>query len=341
MSNKFFISTRKQIFLIYIPIGIEIVFHFFGEHLVGTFVKKYPENSEMIHNSVFIFHAFLWIIISYGIIHIIIEFIHYYGKVIAEEKQIVDRFQNFPVLVDEFREAMKYSFEDLNEAIKDFKSEIKEAYPTQHVGVVKKIIASNIWKFRGIIIGWNPNWSTEINTGHELNGPLLDIHLERLKSNKVKTIQYIFLDGYSVGKNNPAKFGLDNFYIFLSALNNRAKSQNGILNYIHKYKILVIPHNIWFNQNSDLGRDSMYYQNFIFIGGIRDNGKSSLILFINKKGFLHEDKHEYYIEIFKDNQIYDSLTTSFNEISEMAYKSGLFYRGIEYDSVKQQFKTTT
>lgn len=322
MANKFRIKIWKQLFLIYIPIGIELIFHFFGEHFVEMLMGKYPDKTEAIHNLVVGFHAFLWLIIIYGVIHIMIEFIHHYGEIIAEEKQIVDSFQNLPLLVDEFR------------------GEIKETYPTQHVGVVKKITASNIWDFQGKVIGWNPNWSIEINSTHELHGELLDIHLKRLKSKDVQTIQYIFVDGYAINKSNSEKFGWNNFLQFLTQLNSWAIKKghkNGITRDIKKYKILVIPKDRWSDEASEIGKEVNYYKNFIFIGGIREKGKSSLILFINKKGFLIEGKHEYYIEIFNDNQIYSSLTSSFDYVGDLAYQLKEYYTTVEYNSTTKKF----
>ena len=169
MENKFRISLLRQIFLIYLPILVEVTFHFFGEYLIGYLVKKYPDSSELIHLGETVFNWGLWILLTIGVIHVILEFVHFYADAVKAEKEAVQDLGNLHELVDEFR------------------GEIKETYPIQHVGVVKKIVASNIWKFKHKVIGWNPNWSIEINTGNELNGALLDIHLERLKSKDVKT----------------------------------------------------------------------------------------------------------------------------------------------------------
>jgi hypothetical protein len=284
------------------------VAHFLGHYLVG--LLNYSE--QVVEYIKLLFDGVMWILLSYGAIHIAIEFLHFFASN-AKRQSDAAEMQKTEVL--EFIQGIKF-YSSQTEQIQNALEQLNVRSP---VGIVKKIEESNIFEFTtDYIYGWNPNWSIELADSN-LAKSLREIHRQRITSNSVKKIEYIFFENYKIDNTSDQRFGSKDFLYFLErikgecCLNGSCQNNQAFValkNGMSKYIIWIVEENIYAEDNpcfNDLNK----YINFIFLSGTKLNSNANMLIFVNTNGFIVNGQHKYYIELFDGNQIYSDFSTHF------------------------------
>lgn len=234
--------------------------------------------------------------------------------------QHIIRAENYASKIETLKEEIaKYA---------NINQQLKALLDKESVGIVKKIEQPTIWKLEEDILGWNPNWACELKpTAIRVYDGLRDIHYERIMNSKVKKIEYVILDGYDGPVGEDLRFGKDCFLEFLkdycSQISDEDNKNSFISNVGKKYKIWIVPENLWNNKEEELFNVIAPFKDFIFIRGTKFS-LSNLILFHQSRGFINNGSHDYYIELFGDNEITQALVNLFEKV-----KSALKNRNIK------------
>jgi len=175
------------------------------------------------------------------------------------------------------------------------------------LGKLKEITEAQIWDLDGDIYGFNPNWDLELTTNfYGVHDEIRKIHYRRLENPNVKAIEYIFLEGY---EHNGMLFGSTRFLNFLDDMK---ESYPFINNYIYKYIIWCIPKEKWEN-DGPINELIAPFKDLIFIRGTRFS-KQRVIVFFNNSTSIVNGTHDYYLELYGDNQFSQALVKMFEKL---------------------------
>lgn len=269
-------------------------------------------------------------------LEILFEVLEHRSKIKEDVEKITELGNESKKLVTELLEGYN-SHDGTLAKLRQF-MEVKS--PEKYLGLLKEANEPTLWELDNYIIGWNPNWSIELSNLNKLGDRLREIQIARLKSSSIKTIEYIFLEGYEI-ENKNGRFGSESFLRFLERINEIASETDpkGITEYIGKYRIWKIPNKDWKDVKTPLSILIERFKNYIFIGGAKPKeDRNSMVFFINKPGFYVTDFHKYYIEVFDQNEIYDSLMQHFENIKKELENVRMKSCGVMYDTTKKEFK---
>ena len=336
MHPKFEISLWKQIIFIYIPFILEVVAHFVGHYLIALLKPLYSELS--IEYASIAFHIVMWVLLFYGIVHIAIEFLHSYGNAVNEQSNTVRS------LIDTVHKLNLYFVK-----VRQMQDALVQLNAKSPIGLVKKIEEPDIWEFTNKIFGWNPNWSIELSDTNHSTKKLREIHKERIASNLVTKIEYIFFEDYKIDDASQECFGSQDFLEFLNTLKDEYCQNDDCINNtsfnkmktgISKYEIWVIPKAVYTAPQHPCFNYLNKYINFIFLYGHRENASNNMLIFVNAKGFVVNGCHNYYIEIFHGNQIYSDFTNHFNNTTRELRKptSGISPKKVVFSDSSRKFE---
>lgn len=193
----------------------------------------------------------------------------------------------------------------------------------------------DIFEFVGDIIGHNPDWLME------LSSPIVDarrqreMHIRRITNPKVKSIEYIFFEGYGEGKSNRAYFGVD-FYlealgkIFREYLEGNGRTED-FQEGMRKCRIYVMPETIWRNKDFPASGCPKLYEDYTFIGGQRQGDGNAIVLFYNKKSVVDDSYHKKYVDVKESAKMYKKLIEYYSSSRKYLEASGITSKSVIYD----------
>ena len=220
--------------------------------------------------------------------------------------------------------------------IKGFNSEVASFIENNKTGVVKEILEPHIWELEGHIMGWNPNWAIETKqTARQIYLGIRKVHKNRILSPDVDCIEYVFFENYQSPIDEDLRFGVDNFVAFINSLASEIESSDPdnldsfIKNTEKKFRLWIVPKNNWM-YSYKYDQIIAPYKDLIFIRGSRYE-LQNLVMFMNMPGFVSEGTHNYYIELYRDNTVTQSLVDCFEKTTNLLKEDAISSASLKYD----------
>jgi hypothetical protein len=169
-------------------------------------------------------------------------------------------------------------------------------------GFLVHIDKASLWRFQGTIVGWNPNWALElkVHPDNVFAQQLAEVHRDRLRHPEVRSIEYIFLEGYDPDGDDGLKFGL---HWFLEFLTQKFSKERSLI--FERYRIWEISENLWKGCREETGANRQLFDaikpflGVIVIAGTR-NGRDHAVMFFNMPQFTDVEGHTRCLEINDD-----------------------------------------